>query len=201
MPFAESQISDSVEQDTQILTGIACVYNSLSRPLPLSNGRKFRERIAPDAFLSSLEKEDILCTVNHDTSKVLGRKSNGTVEIFNSAERLQVRVRLPKTSYAKDLFESVQRKDINGMSFTFEDNDTEWNPNADDDGLPVCTIKRGNLYEVCFTSDPAYLSTSVTMRDASSIKFMNEPNAGRLVENFNQTLRFNFLRFGIPYRS
>lgn len=200
MPLAEAQISDSVEQDAQYLTGIACVYNALSRPLPLSNGRKFRERIAPDAFTSSLGAEDILCTVNHDAGKVLGRTSNNTVEIFNNAEHLKIRCKLPKTTYAADLLESVRRGDIQGMSFTFDnkDVDTEWMPDAAEDGLPVCTIKRGYLYEVCFTSDPAYMSTSVAMRDAGSIRFKDAPVVD--VENFNDTLRYNFLRFGIPFR-
>jgi HK97 family phage prohead protease len=195
LPLSESQISASDEAGVVHLSGNACVYDTLSRPLPLSNGRKFRERISASAFQSTLNDpaNDIICTVNHDTSKILGRTSSKTLEIFNNSHALSVRCQLPKTSYAADLIESVKRGDVLGMSFTFDEQEPTWESESSPDGYPVCTIHRAFLYEVCFTSDPAYLSSSVAMRNADSIRFGTSQSAGAVPFD----VRRNLLLFGI----
>jgi Caudovirus prohead serine protease len=72
--------------------------------------------------------------VNHATAKVIGRTKAGTLTLRKDARGLRVAIDPPNTSVARDVIESIQRRDITGMSFGFSVLADEWRM---DHGLPI----------------------------------------------------------------
>jgi HK97 family phage prohead protease len=94
--------------------GYAAVFNSDSEPLP------FIEQVAPGAFRRSLNaRNNVRMLLNHDTSKVLGATRSKTLRLSEDSTGLLVDADLPPTSYGRDLSISMQRGDIESMSFGF----------------------------------------------------------------------------------
>ena len=146
------------------LKGHAAVFNTLSHDLG-----GFRERIAPGAFSRSLkEKQDVRALINHDPDKVLGRSKAGTLELSEDNEGLQYRVVLPETTYARDLAESVSRRDIDENSFGFIAREVKWllEPDPEDDSkkIAVRELRDVDLMDVSVVTYPAYPETDVAMR-------------------------------------
>ena len=141
------------------LIGYAAVFHSLSADLG-----GFKERVIPGAFKAALSNgQDIRALVDHDPYKILGRTSAGTLRLAEDAKGLRVEIDLPDTSYARDLMESVKRRDIRGMSFGFRTL-----PNGDrftkEGNLVVRELTNLDLREVTATSLPAYGATSLSLR-------------------------------------
>jgi HK97 family phage prohead protease len=90
--------------------------NSLSQDLG-----GFRERLQPTAFRSTLSAgSDVLALVDHSREKLLGRSSNGTLRLAETAAGLEVVIDMPNTSYANDMRELAKRGDLGGLSFAFK---------------------------------------------------------------------------------
>lgn len=144
------------------LVGYAAVYNSRSGPMM---GGKLVEVILPGAFKASLASGgDIRALVDHDPAKLLGRRSNGTLRLFDDPKGLRFEVDLPDTSYARDLMASVTRGDIQGCSFGFRLNDPAGQGLRFEGGLAIRELKNVELGEVSACSIPAYGATSVEVR-------------------------------------
>jgi len=72
-PFA-AELRQEGEQP--VLVGYAVRWGEVSEPLP------FRERFLPGAFAKDLASgRDVLALVGHELSKVLARRSNGTLTL------------------------------------------------------------------------------------------------------------------------
>lgn len=156
--------------DEMALVGYAATYNSLSKPLP----QGFVEKIAPGAFDRALaEKQDCRCLFNHDSSRVLGRVSSGTLKLSSDDKGLKFRCALdPNQQAHRDLHAAVKRGDISDCSFAFSPNGEDGHDFDDvrqQDGswLMIRTLKDVNLYDVSAVTHPAYNDTSVQARDAA----------------------------------
>jgi HK97 family phage prohead protease len=140
------------------IVGTPIVYDSWSVPID----GYFRERIRPGAFDAWLrDKPDIVMTVNHDASKLLGRTSSGTLRLNPGKKGISVECDLSDTSYCRDVAESIRRGDIRGMSFIFRPVKDRWYREGGEDCRDVLEAK---LYEVSAVTDPAYLATDVSLR-------------------------------------
>src|SRR5690606_14437728 len=106
------------------LVGYAIRWGELSQPLP------FLERFRRGAFAKTLEEgREVLALVDHDRSKVLGRRSNGTLELREDDQGLLVTIRPNmETSYGRDVVAAVRRRDVAGMSVGFVARREEWVP-------------------------------------------------------------------------
>ena len=140
------------------LAGYAAKYNVESEEL-----WGFREMIAPGAFDGVLQ-DDVRALFNHDWSMVLGRTAAGTLRLSVDEVGLRYEVDLPDTSFARDLFTSVERGDINQSSFGFTvAMDGEQWVSRDRDVLRVITrVER--LYDVSPVALPAYPDATVGVR-------------------------------------
>jgi HK97 family phage prohead protease len=143
--------------DSDAIEGLAISYNALSAPGTL---RGFRERIAPGALTRSLKEQDIISCFNHDPSQILGRTSAGTLKLTDTPQGLRFRCTLPNTSYARDLKESIARRDVRGCSFTFFDPTDVWSDKTNPAG-PLRTITDMRCVELGPVSAPVYTGTSV----------------------------------------
>ncbi|KKN00568.1 hypothetical protein LCGC14_1136550 [marine sediment metagenome] len=137
-----------------IITGYAAVFNAWSADLGF-----FKEKIDKGAFKKTIQENDIRALINHDPNLIIGRMKNKTLELWEDDKGLGFNIKLPETSYADDLRESIKRKDITQNSFGFQTIQDEWSK----DGKKR-TLKEVKLFDISPVTFPAYKQTSVKMR-------------------------------------
>lgn len=143
-----------------LIRGYAAVFNQLSEDLG-----GFREQISTGAFSEAIGNSDVRALVNHDPNIVLGRNKAGTLTMREDAAGLYVEVTPPDTQAARDLITSMQRGDINQMSFAFTVTKDDQTWTRDGTGPWLRTIKRvSRLYDVSVVTYPAYQQTNAAAR-------------------------------------
>ena len=160
--------------DGMSFTGYAAVFNSPSQPLP------FIETIAPGAFKRSLSaRNNVRMLLNHDTSRVLGTTRAKTLRLSEDSKGLHVEADLPDTTYGRDLSVSMQRGDVDSMSFGFSvpRNGDRWS----DDGNQR-TLVEVRLHEVSVVTFPAYEATTASVRDYSALALRAEADEDAIAE-------------------
>lgn len=154
----ELRLDDDSENKT--LRGYAAVWDAISQPI-----FGFREVIRRGAFRKTIRDHDVRALMNHDSNLVLGRKSARTLGLFEDEKGLGVKIRLPDTSYARDLAVSVERGDVNQMSFGFRAIKDRWTQPADESkDLPLRELLEVQLFDVSPVTFPAYPQTEVHVR-------------------------------------
>lgn len=147
-----------------VLVGYAAVYNSLSEDLG-----GFREIIREGAFDAALkEKPDVSARVQHQGGlSTIGRTTNGTLKLTSDDKGLRYEVKLPNTTAGRDIYELVQRGDIDKSSFAFSLRDEgdkapeQWFFESDP---PTRELLNLNLHDVAPVDGPAYSATTVSAR-------------------------------------
>lgn len=141
----------------RVFLGHAAVFGR--RSLDLGG---FFEVIRPGAFKRALsEKQDVRALIDHESSKILGRSTAGTLRLSEDERGLRVEVDYADTSYARDLAVSMKRGDITQMSFGFRMKKDEWRK---EDGHDVRELIDVDLSDVSFVTYPAYPDTSAALR-------------------------------------
>jgi len=135
----------------------------------------WNETIARGAF-DKTDFTDVLFSVNHDLSEIpLARSrnnnANSTLQLQVDDQGLNTRAVLDieNNGDAKALYGSVQRGDMNGMSFIFSVREDEWT-GLDTDMPSRTIIDIAKVYEVSAVSFPAYDGTDINARDASVLE-------------------------------
>lgn len=141
--------------------GYAAIFNSRA-----DIGGYMIEIIAPGAFAKTI-KDDIRALIDHDSGRVIGRTSAGTLSLSEDTKGLAVEIELPDTTDGHDLAVSIERGDITGMSFGFEVLKHRWDDTGD---VPVRTIEECKVYEVSVVAFPAYEDTTIAMRSLEEIR-------------------------------
>lgn len=147
--------------DDRKMVGHAAVFNQET-----DIGGYFRELILPGAFTETIGQDDIRALFNHNPDFVLGRNAAKTLTLTEDAEGLRVEIEPPDTQFARDLAVSIERGDIDQMSFAFEirsSDDVEWVRGAKG-MLDLRKIKKVRLYDVSPVTFPAYEGTDIAMR-------------------------------------
>ena len=141
------------------IRGLAIAFNK-----PSENLGGFREVIYPEAVDRTLrEAIDVRALVDHETAKVLGRITAGTLLMRKQTKGLTVEIDPPATTYARDILESVSRGDVSGMSFAFRVMPGGENWIEDEDGFPLREIYDMRIQEVSIVTFPAYPQTNVAL--------------------------------------
>lgn len=121
------------------------------------------EEVSPEAITNSLKNNDIRCLFNHDTSIVLGRTGNNTLELKADDTGLFGRVKInPNDTQAMDAQARIERGDINACSFGF--NIISEEVQNRDDGTIKFVLREIDLHEVSPVTFPAYPTTSISAR-------------------------------------
>lgn len=146
-----------------LIEGYAIVFNKLSLNLG-----GFREVIRPQAIERTLKEGiDVRALVDHETAKIIGRVSAKTLRLKADAKGLAVEIDPPNTGAARDVVESISRRDITGMSFAFR-----VMPDGDDwemvDEMPIRHVLDMRVLEVSPVTFPAYPDTEVDVAAARS---------------------------------
>lgn len=150
------------DNGVKVARGYAALFNSEA-----DIGGYFREVIAPGAFGETLKTADVRALIDHDTGRVIGRSSAGTLRLTEDEKGLSVEIDLPDTSDGRDLAVQLERGDISGMSFGFIVTHDEWDETSDP---PTRTIHAVDLREVSAVAFPAYADTEIALRALESAK-------------------------------
>lgn len=160
MPIRSLEIrSGEGEGEGPRITGYAAIFNEISEEM-----WGFREKIAPGAFDDILE-DDVRATFNHDSNYILGRTAAGTLKIEQDKVGLRVEINPPETAWVKDLLITMQRGDVNQMSFAFwvAEDGQEWLVTEEGEWLRTIT-KYSELNDVSVVAFPAYPQTTAEVR-------------------------------------
>lgn len=152
-----------------IIEGYFAVFNS---NYELWGGAS--ESIAPTAFDNTLSG-DIRALINHDTTLVIGRTTNGTLELKVDSRGLWGRVKInPKDQDALNIHARVERGDVTQCSFGFyiREEETEFLP----DGSVHWTLTDVELFEVSCCTFPAYEETSISARKRDAEDLISRKN-------------------------
>jgi uncharacterized protein len=143
---------------SRTISGYAIRYNE-----PSSDLGGFIEIVAPGAVTDSLKTSpDVLCLRDHKQDILLGRTKAKTLELTEDSSGVRFVCKLPATSQAADLAASIDRGDLDGVSFGFTTVKDKWTSDAS--GNVIRTLLQLQLFEVSPCSFPAYPSTSVSIR-------------------------------------
>lgn len=134
------------DSDIPTLVGYAAKFDQVT-----DIGGFFNEVIRKGAFTGTIEdKDDVRALHNHDQNIVLGRTGPGTLRLKEDETGLRVEIDPPDTQQARDLMVSIDRGDIDQMSFGFTVEEEKWNRGGADEpelrelfgGPPFRCIKR-----------------------------------------------------------
>jgi HK97 family phage prohead protease len=144
------------------VSGYAAVFGEVA-----DIGGWFKEVVARGAFTNTLRTADVRAYFDHDTGRVLGRLSAGTLRCEEDDKGLRVEIDLPDTTDGRDVKTLVERGDVSGMSFRFEAVRQEWDETVDP---PKRTLLEVRLGEVSIVSEPAYDGTTVALRSLDTAR-------------------------------
>ena len=149
------------------ITGYAAVFNSLSEDLGW-----FREKIEPGAFRDSIVADDIRALWNHDSNFVLGRNTSGSLSLSEDDRGLKIEINPPDSQWARDLMTSIDRGDIDKMSFGFRTISDRWETR---DKEEIRTLEKVQLFDISPVTFPAYADTEVGLRSLEEHRKANTP--------------------------
>lgn len=153
------------ENDDKCLEGYFIRFNEETELWPGAY-----EEVDPGAVTNSLKDNDIRCLFNHDTSIVLGRTGNNTLELKTDDEGVFGKVKInPNDKQAMDILARIERGDINACSFGFNIISEEIQNR--DDGTVKFILKEIDLHEVSPVTFPAYPTTSIEARKKDIEKY------------------------------
>mgnify|MGYP001096803587 CR=1 FL=1 len=132
-------------------------------------GDSFVEELVPGCFDESLKSREVVALWSHDTRQVLGGTKNQTLRLNSTGERLNFDLDLPNTQPGKDAWESIQRRDVDGVSFGMVVKRDKW---SDNNGVYKRTILEAELWEISPTVFAAYSTSEieVTCRSLENYK-------------------------------
>src|SRR5262245_47373863 len=136
--------------------GHAAVFNQKSEEI-----FGFREIILPGAFKNTIKNADVRALWNHDPNFVLGRNKNGTLTLREDKVGLVSEIDFPETTFARDIFQSIKRGDVDQMSFGFRTVTDNWRMEK---GETVRELVEVQLFDVSPVTFPAYPQTDVAAR-------------------------------------
>lgn len=139
----------------------------------------FQERMMPGSV--TLES-DLVALFDHDTSKVLGRTSAGTMEVRQDSAGVAFTAYPPDTTWANDLKVSMTRGDIKGCSYRMMVDEDRWYVQ---DGVVCRDVLKARVSELTVTSMPAYPETTAEAR-SHALAAAIEERAGRVLSADNQ---------------
>lgn len=140
------------DDDGPVIEGTAIVFGQMSEDIG------FREIMEPGSVTFS---DDVVLDFDHQTQYILGRQSNGTLDITTDEKGVHFRARPPKTTWVSDLLVSMREGFINQCSFMFRPQNDEWSVEG---GEVVRHITDALVMALSVVSMPAYPQTSAQAR-------------------------------------
>lgn len=126
---------------------------------------KFIEVLTQGVFDESLKKRNVVALWSHDLAQVLGNTKNGTLRLKSDEVGLHFELDLPDTTCGSDAFKTIQRGDVDGVSFGMLVEDDKWDV-VERDGEKIYrrTILKAELFEISPVAFPAYPNNHIDCR-------------------------------------
>lgn len=169
MRTASTEFHTRDDNGNLAIEGYFAVFDSIYQIAP-----GLSESIAPGAFDNTLSG-DIRALINHDTTLVLGRTKAGTLKLRTDTHGLWGHIDVnPKDTDAMNLYNRVERGDVDQCSFGFDiiNEETDYR----EDGSVHWTIKEVVLYEVSPCTFPAYEETNIAARTKERSEIIKRRN-------------------------
>jgi len=173
--LTDEKISIRSDEETgkRFIEGYAIVFNQQSK-LIREWGETFYEVIEPSAPDNVLKDSglNVIATIDHDRSKMLGRTKSGTLTLTKDARGLKYEIELPNTTLGNDIAEQVARGDYFESSFIFSvaPNGLRYDSGSD---IPTRYISDFSMIrDVSIVIDGAYANTAVKLR---ALEFDEDP--------------------------
>lgn len=132
-------------------------------------GGWFKEIIEPTAF-DGCDLTDVLLFVNHDDFKIplaRSRRNNGnstmTLDVDETGLHMVATLDTENNAEARAVYSSIERGDMDGMSFCFRVGAEKWE-DVDSDYPTRRITSISKVYEVSAVNNPAYLDTDIAAR-------------------------------------
>lgn len=138
------------------ISGHAAVFNKKSNDLMF-----FREIVLPGAFKKTIKDADVRALWNHDPNFVLGRNKAGTLRLQEDDIGLKTDIDLPDTQFARDIYTSIKRGDVDQMSFGFRTVTDRWRIENKEYIRELIEVE---LFDVSPVTFPAYPQTDIAAR-------------------------------------
>jgi HK97 family phage prohead protease len=169
--MADLRAADVTDDNNNTISGHAAVFNQMT-----NIGDWFNEIIEPGAFRNT-DFTDVVLSVNHDLDKIplarsRGNNANSTLQLTVDSIGLAVRSNLDieNNADAKSLYSSINRGDMDGMSFIFYVREDRWE-GLDTDMPTRHILDISKVVEVSVVSFPAYDGTDIALsRDADALE-------------------------------
>ncbi|ETT33280.1 HK97 family phage prohead protease [Paenibacillus sp. FSL R5-808] len=162
------------EDGKEVRTVVGSIkYNSESRVMKDWYGDEFVEIIAPGAFSEYMKENNTISLWCHRTDQILGNTKPNTLRLFDGPTELRFELDLPHNSWGDDAHESIQRGDVDGVSFGFNirTNGDRWSKiERDGKTLYQRTVLVATLPEISMTPFAAYPENEVAVRSLEEFK-------------------------------
>jgi HK97 family phage prohead protease len=164
--------STTNEDGTEVHTMYGSIlYNSLSEVMEDYWGEKFVEEISEGAFDDSIRSGVVKSLWCHDTGKVLGSTKSQTLRIKIQGGQIDFENDLPNNTWGSDARESVQRGDVDGVSFGMVVKEERWSKTeVDGEEIYKRSVLKADFYELSPTGFPAYPANTVNCRSLKDFK-------------------------------
>lgn len=161
IPAMSLSIREDANPDVMAIKGYVVKFNERSSLLY----DEWYERVAKGAFAKSLQQNTIKALWNHNSDIVLGSTKSNTLKLIEDDIGLRFDLELPNSSQAKDIYESIKRGDVDGVSFGFyiRENGDKWEYLKEED-VYERTLLDIDLIEISPTPFPAYPTSEVGKR-------------------------------------
>lgn len=162
----------AVEDEVGVIEGTPIVFN---QDTIISDwAGEFIERIDSNA-LADTDMKDVRLFVNHDLSKIaLARSKNGngtmSFTVDDSGVHMRAVLDIENNNEARALYSSIQRGDLDGMSFGFRVRGQEWRDLESERPTRIIT-DISIIHEVSAVNFPAYPQTSINARSSEETEY------------------------------
>ena len=147
------------DDGTLTIVGYAAKFDRESQDLG-----GFVEVIRSGAFRRAVQEDDVRALLNHDPNFVLGRTKSRTLRLSEDATGLRIEIDVPDAQWARDLYRSIERGDIDQMSFAFSVVKDAWTRREDETPDTLRELLEVRLHDVSPVTYPAYEDTEVGVR-------------------------------------
>lgn len=155
--FAEIR-ADSNEK-ALIIEGRAIVYDQKT---VINDPAGSYNEIIKRGALDGADLSDVRLLFNHDLNRVPLARTPKTMSLKVDPAGLTLRATLPDTESAREVYQSVKRGDLTGMSFAFKVPEGGDSYDARTNTRTISKIEK--VYECSVVQFPAYVQTSVEAR-------------------------------------